>query len=210
MLTPEQINSVKEQIIKQIEKGFPPEKQEFARQQIMAMTPEQLEEFLKKNNIKITSSGTQPQNQCIFCSIVAGQIDSYKIDENKKALAILEINPLSKGHTIIIPKEHVSSSDKIPSQAFSLARKVGKKIKSKLKAKKIEISSSNLFGHEIINVLPVYKDKVPVKRSPAKPEELSELQKILSEKGKKTGKIKKKKTATKKLREKIWLPRRIP
>ncbi len=210
MLTSEQAKAVKKQIIEQIEKGFPPEKQEFARQQIMAMTPEQLEEFLKKNNIKVTGEGSPAQNQCIFCSIVSSQIDSYKIGENAKAVAVLEINPLSKGHTIIIPKEHVSSSDKIPSQAFTLARKIGKKLKSKLKPKKIEISSSNLFGHEIINIIPLYKDKMPTKRSPAKPEELSELQKILLKTEKKIKKIKRKKIVSKKSSEKIWLPKRIP
>ncbi len=209
MLTPEQAKVVKEQIIRQIEKGFPEEKQEFAKQQIVAMTPEQLEEFLKKNNIKIKGSDMQSQNQCIFCAIVAGKIDSYKIDENKKALAVLEINPLSEGHTIIIPKEHISSSDEMPSQTFSLAKKIEKKLKSKLKPKKIEISSSNLFGHEIINVIPLYQNEMPSERSKAKPEKLSGLQKILSKTEKKIKKIKKK-AAPKKIKESVWLPRRIP
>jgi len=210
MLTPEQAIAVKEQIIKSIKKGFPAEKQEFAKQQVAEMTPEQLEEFLKKNNIKLTSSDSQFQNQCIFCSIVAGQINSYKIDENTKALAVLEINPLAKGHTIIIPKEHIPSSEKIPPQAFSLAKKIGKKIKSKLKPKKVEISSSNLFGHEIISVIPLYQEKMPTERNPAKPEELSELQETLSKTERKIQKIRKGKSSSEKLKGKIWLPRRIP
>ncbi len=222
MLTPEQEKAVKKQMIEHIKKGFPPEKQEFAKQQILAMNSEQLEEFLKRSNIKVAGLDTQShqtsqhtksvQQQCVFCSIVSGQVDSYKIEENKKALAVLEINPLSEGHIIIIPKEHVSSSDKIPSLAFSLAKEVGKRIKAKLKAKKVEISSSNLFGHEIINIIPVYKDGTPTERSHAKPDELSELQKILF-KTKKLNRPKTKKENRKKInskKEKIWLPRRIP
>lgn len=228
MLTPEQAKAVKKQMTEHIEKGFPPEKQEFAKQQILAMNPEQLEEFLKRSNIKVAGLDTQShqtsqhtksaQQQCVFCSIVSNQVDSYKIGENKKAVAVLEINPLSKGHVIIIPNEHISSSDKIPSLAFSLAKEVGKRIKAKLKAKKVEISSSNLFGHEIINVIPFYKKEAPTERDHAKPEELLELQKILFKTKKiktfktekKTRKLKKKKTASKKPGEKIWLPRRIP
>ncbi len=209
MLTSEQARAVKKQIIEQIEKRFPAEKKEFAKKQILAMDSAQLEEFLERNKIKVAGSEAQSQNQCIFCSIVAGQIDSYKIEENAKALAVLEINPLSKGHAIIIPKEHISSSEKIPSQAFSLAKKIGKKLKAKLKAKKVEISSTNIFGHEIINVVPIYENKTPSKRKRAKPEELSELQKTLSkEKERKIRKMKK--SVSKKSGEKTWLPRRIP
>ena len=41
---------------------------------------------------------------CIFCKIVRGEIPSAKVLENEKVLAFLDINPVSKGHTLIIPK----------------------------------------------------------------------------------------------------------
>ncbi len=43
---------------------------------------------------------------CVFCKIVKGDIPCTKIDETPKALAFLDIAPISKGHTLIIPKEH--------------------------------------------------------------------------------------------------------
>jgi len=125
MIPKEQIEQIKKQIIEQIESTFPEDKKFSAIEQIQAMNSKQLEEFLIQNNLIKTSSSPnslQFQNsQCIFCSIASGKIPCYKIDENKDSIAILEINPISKGHTLIIPKKHVST-EKIPQSAFSLAK----------------------------------------------------------------------------------------
>ena len=210
MLNPEQTEQIKEQLIEQIEKSFPEDRKEFAKSQIKNMNSEQLEEFLKKN--QLIKKGEKP-GSCVFCSIVSGEINSYKIDENKKAVAVLEINPVSKGHVIIIPKEHLSSSEKVPPLAFSLARDIAKRIKTKLKPKTTEISSSNLFGHEIINVVPLYGDEKITEKHSVKPEELEELQNILVKPKKIMRKIprtKKTKANSKKPEKKIWLPKRIP
>ena len=43
----------------------------------------------------------------IFSRIVAGEIPSYKVAENDKFYAFLDINPLAKGHTLVIPKREV-------------------------------------------------------------------------------------------------------
>jgi len=220
MLTPEQTEHIKKQLIEHIEKGFTKDKHEFAKKQIENMDSEQLEEFLKRNKLiqtpqtpKSTSTAFETLQKppgCVFCSIVSGEINSYKIDENKKALAVLEINPVSKGHTIIIPKEHLPSSDKTPTPVFSLAKSVARRLKTKLKPKNTEISSSNLFGHEILNVIPLYGNENTAEKHPAKPEELAELQKILVKTKKSIKRVKKIKANSKKPEKKIWLPKRIP
>jgi len=43
---------------------------------------------------------------CIFCQIVSGKIPAEKIYENNNALAFLDINPLCRGHVLVIPKKH--------------------------------------------------------------------------------------------------------
>jgi histidine triad (HIT) family protein len=43
---------------------------------------------------------------CIFCKIIKGEIPSYKIYEDDKVIAFLDIVPVNKGHTLIIPKKH--------------------------------------------------------------------------------------------------------
>jgi histidine triad (HIT) family protein len=49
-------------------------------------------------------------NDCIFCKIVSGDIPSYKVYETDKTLAILDINPVAKGHVLVIPKGSDSSN----------------------------------------------------------------------------------------------------
>ena len=58
-------------------------------------------------------------DDCIFCKIVAGEIPCHKIYENGEVLAFLDVNPLSDGHTLVIPKLHFLSVDQCPSEILS-------------------------------------------------------------------------------------------
>jgi len=202
MLTSEQIKQLKEQLLGQLA-NFPEDKRESMKEQILMMNDSQFEEFLIKNGL-ISGSGSEdeieeeqegkkniPQkgNSCIFCSILAGNIPSYKIDENKESVAILEINPLSKGHFLVIPKNHIKT-EKIPSSAFALAKKIAGKINTKFNPKEIKISSQNMFGHALVEVIPIYGNEKEKRKASEK--ELFELQKFLIVK---TGKLKENKLA---------------
>ena len=44
---------------------------------------------------------------CIFCDIVAGKIPCYKVYEDERTLAFMDINPVTPGHVLVIPKTHV-------------------------------------------------------------------------------------------------------
>ena len=46
------------------------------------------------------------KNNCVFCAIAAGEIPSFKVYEDDIVLAYLDINPFTKGHVLVIPKEH--------------------------------------------------------------------------------------------------------
>ena len=46
---------------------------------------------------------------CIFCKIIDGEIPSHKVYEDENMIAILDANPVSKGHTLVIPKNHVET-----------------------------------------------------------------------------------------------------
>ena len=207
MIPQEQADQIKKQIIQQIEATFPEDKKESAIKQIELMSSEQLEEFLEKNNL--VKTGENPTgNQCIFCSIISDEIPSSKIDENEDAIAILELNPISKAHVLIIPKKHSLLQKKILKNISSLLEKISKKIKSKFKPKNILTARTNLFGHEIINLIPVYdNENLDSKRYQAKKEELEDVQKNLTE----VKKQKIKPAKIKKINEKnLWLPKRIP
>lgn len=194
MITDEQAKQLKEQLLNQLE-YFPEEKREEIKKQVQGMSKEQFEKFLIKN--KLIQPSESSNEQCVFCSIVEGKIPSYKIDENKEAIAILEINPLTKGHMMVVPKKH-AEPEKIPQQAFSLAKKISKKIKSKLSPQEIKISTNTITGHSIIEILPIY-DEQPTERKKATKEELEELQKLLKIKKSKPRKKQTKKTKSQNL-----------
>lgn len=52
-------------------------------------------------------------NECVFCRIIKGEIKPHKLFEDEKTLAFLDANPLAKGHTLLIPKQHISKLEKL-------------------------------------------------------------------------------------------------
>lgn len=48
-----------------------------------------------------------PQQKCIFCEIAVGRAPAHIVDEDDRSLALLDINPLSEGHCLVIPRRHV-------------------------------------------------------------------------------------------------------
>lgn len=177
--TSEQAEEIKKKLLDQVENLKQDNKEEI-KEYVKNLNPEELEEFLKQNKIQISQDKDikdSESKECVFCSISKGKIPSYKILENNKSVAVLEINPLSKGHSIILPKEHLST-EKIPKNAMSLAQKVAKKIKKKLKPEDIKIETSNFMGHAMINVIPLYKD-IQIKKYQADEKELKQIQKKL-------------------------------
>lgn len=53
---------------------------------------------------------------CIFCKIVAGDIPCHKLWEDDRALAFLDVGPLSEGHALVIPKQHYETLDEVPAE----------------------------------------------------------------------------------------------
>lgn len=65
---------------------------------------------------------------CIFCKIVKGEIPCYKVYENEKVLAFLDIYPANYGHILVIPKEHYNNILDVDENDLSEVIKVVKKI----------------------------------------------------------------------------------
>ena len=69
---------------------------------------------------------------CVFCKIVKGELPSYKLYEDDIVLVFLSIDPISNGHTLIIPKKHYTDIDL---DTLNHINMVGKKIYNLLKEK---------------------------------------------------------------------------
>ncbi len=96
----------------------------------------------------------------IFSKIAAGEIPCYKIAEDDNHLAFLDINPLAKGHTLVIPKEETDYifdiGDVQYRSLFSFARKVGLAIGEVIPCKRVGITVIGLeVPHAHIHLIPI-------------------------------------------------------
>ncbi len=105
---------------------------------------------------------------CIFCKIVNGEIPSFKVYEDDMVFAFLDINPLSRGHVLVLSKEHYENILEVPEDTYAHMAKMTKKISDKVqevyKPEGILVNQNNgkRAGQQImhihIHVKPIYKD----------------------------------------------------
>ncbi|KAL8915555.1 MAG: hypothetical protein Q9171_000120 [Xanthocarpia ochracea] len=80
---------------------------------------------------------------CIFCKIIKGEIPSFKLFENERLLAFLDIQPLSLGHALIVPKHHGAKLTDIPDDSLTEILPVAKKIATAMDAENYNILQNN-------------------------------------------------------------------
>lgn len=103
---------------------------------------------------------------CIFCKIVNGDIPSMKVYEDDKVLAYLDINPDSDGHTLIIPKNHYTDINDIPSDLlthiYSIAKEIMKELEIKLGCTGFSLLQNNGSAQEVkhyhLHIKPYYEN----------------------------------------------------
>lgn len=107
-------------------------------------------------------------DDCIFCKIAKGDIPAYKVYEDENLLAMLDINPLSKGHILLLPKGHYENIHDIPEGVLmklsSAVKKMSQRIKERLNPEGIIVMQNNgvkagqSVFHFHIHIKPVYED----------------------------------------------------
>jgi histidine triad (HIT) family protein len=129
---------------------------------------------------------------CIFCKIIKGEIPSVKIFENENVFAFLDIEPLSKGHCLVIPKKHfkdIFDTDKIVLQEIVIAVKnIAETMKQNLGSDGVNIfnnsgkSAEQGVFHLHFHIVPRYKEDglrtVECLSAKAKKSNLEELKEI--------------------------------
>jgi histidine triad (HIT) family protein len=95
-------------------------------------------------------------NDCIFCKIVKGEIPAYKIVENDKFLAFLDICQFTPGHTLVIPKNHHRFIWDIPSmdEYFQFIKEIGNHFRSLGYEYVDTISMGRMVPHAHVHVIP--------------------------------------------------------
>lgn len=108
------------------------------------------------------------QDNCIFCKIAAGDIPSATIYEDNEFRVILDIEPASKGHALILPKEHYANlyelSDELAAKALIVAKKVITKMTDVLGCDGYNVVQNNgeaagqTVFHFHMHLIPRYKE----------------------------------------------------
>jgi histidine triad (HIT) family protein len=125
---------------------------------------------------------------CLFCKIVAGEIPSLRIDEDDKTIAFLDINPWTRGHALVVPKEHSRNLFDVEPEdlaaAHSTAQRVARRMRDRLACEGVNTLQSSepvamqTIFHTHVHVIPRYSDdglRLPAHPQPADQEELAQL-----------------------------------
>ncbi len=108
------------------------------------------------------------EEDCIFCKIARGEIPSATLYEDDSFRAILDLNPASKGHTLILPKIHAPNLFELPDEtaekALVVAKKIGARLQEGLHADGLNLVQNNgeaagqTVNHFHIHLIPRYAD----------------------------------------------------
>jgi len=106
---------------------------------------------------------------CIFCKIIEGDIPSRKVYEDEDVIAILDVSQVTKGHTLVISKDHVRNifdySDELAADVFSKIPRIARAVKNfdpdckglNLLMNNEEIAGQSVF-HGHVHLLPRYDE----------------------------------------------------
>ena len=125
---------------------------------------------------------------CIFCMVLAGEIPSQEIDSDDRTMTVLDINPATRGHAVVITRTHAENLFVIDDDdllaAMRAARRVGEKMKATLEPAGFNIlhnigrAAWQSIFHFHVHVIPRYEDdplQLPWVPGPADPAELAEV-----------------------------------
>jgi histidine triad (HIT) family protein len=125
---------------------------------------------------------------CIFCKVLAGEIPSERVYEDEHVVGVMDINPWTRGHAVVIPRRHATNlfeiSDEDLGHVAVGAKRLATKMRDTLGCDGVNLLQSNgpaawqTIFHLHMHVIPRYEGdplQLPVRPQPAGPEELAEV-----------------------------------
>jgi histidine triad (HIT) family protein len=123
---------------------------------------------------------------CIFCKIVAGELPATVVDEDERTIAFMDINPATRGHALVVPREHARNllevDDADLAATFAAARRLAAKISDRLEPAGVNLLNScgsaawQTVFHFHVHVIPRYDNdplRLPWRPAPGDPDEIS-------------------------------------
>ena len=105
---------------------------------------------------------------CLFCKIVAGEVPSTMVDEDERTIAFMDINPATRGHALVVPREHSRDLLQVPDEDLAAcaaaARRLARRASERMGAAGVKLLNScgpaawQTVFHFHVHVIPRYED----------------------------------------------------
>ena len=105
---------------------------------------------------------------CIFCKIVAGELPSQKVDEDERTVAFMDISPATRGHVLVVPREHVRNLLEVDPEdlqaTMATAQRMARRVSERLGVAGVNLLNAcgsaawQTVWHFHVHVIPRYED----------------------------------------------------
>lgn len=101
---------------------------------------------------------------CLFCKISKGDMKVHQVYQDDSTMAFMDINPVARGHVLVIPRQHVGEFYELGGAAYSnlmsVIQRLARDMKRRLGAARINIKTvgEHIPDHAHIHLIPVYPD----------------------------------------------------
>ena len=105
---------------------------------------------------------------CLFCKLVGGEIPSTRVDEDERTIAFMDINPATRGHLLVVPREHSADLLDVPEADLDacarMAKRLAQRVVERLGADGVNLLNScgqaawQTVFHFHVHVIPRYAD----------------------------------------------------
>jgi histidine triad (HIT) family protein len=125
---------------------------------------------------------------CIFCQIVAGELPAHKVDEDERTIAFMDISPATRGHALVIPRQHARDLIEIGADdlhaTIEAAQRLARRVSERLGADGVNLLNScgphawQTVFHFHLHVIPRYRDdplRLPWKPQPGDQEQIARV-----------------------------------
>jgi histidine triad (HIT) family protein len=129
-----------------------------------------------------------PHEDCVFCQILAGNMPGEIVQEDEHTAAFMDIFPWTRGHAVVVPREHSRNlyeiSDESLDRTMSAAKRLAERMRDRLGADGINLLNScepaawQTIFHFHVHVIPRYENdplELPTRPERATPEQLAEV-----------------------------------
>jgi histidine triad (HIT) family protein len=131
---------------------------------------------------------------CIFCRIAAGELPSTRVDEDERTIAFMDINPATRGHVLVIPREHSTDLLDIGEEDLAAVASMGQRIAARA-TERLGADGVNLLNscgriawqtvlHFHLHVIPRYASdamRLPWEPAPGDRDEIADAARALTE-----------------------------